>query len=101
MKRSKSQYGASCLVTVVVALMVVCVGSVCAEDHTRDQQDIVTFSIVAHDSTTGELGVAVASRFFAVGSMLPWAKAGVGAVATQSFATRLSVGADWSYSRKD
>jgi hypothetical protein len=45
-----------------------------------------TFSIVARDSVTGELGVAVASRFFAVGSVVPWAKAGVGAVATQSYA---------------
>ncbi|XOV94349.1 MAG: DUF1028 domain-containing protein [Bacteroidota bacterium] len=46
---------------------------------------IATFSIVARDSVTGELGVAVASRFFAVGSVVPWAKAGVGAVATQAF----------------
>jgi uncharacterized Ntn-hydrolase superfamily protein len=45
-----------------------------------------TFSIVARDSSTGELGVAVASRFFAVGTVVPWAKAGIGAVATQSFA---------------
>jgi len=44
-----------------------------------------TFSIVARDETTGELGVAVASRFFAVGHAVPWAKADVGAVATQSF----------------
>lgn len=47
---------------------------------------ISTFSIVARDSVTGELGVAVASRFFSVGSVVPWAKANVGAVATQSFA---------------
>lgn len=47
---------------------------------------VSTFSIVAVDTATGELGVAVASRFFAVGSVVPWAKAGVGAVATQSFA---------------
>jgi uncharacterized Ntn-hydrolase superfamily protein len=47
---------------------------------------IATFSIVAYDSATGELAVAVASRFFSVGSVVPWAKAGVGAVATQSFA---------------
>ncbi len=47
---------------------------------------IATFSIVARDSLTGELGVAVASRFFAVGSVVPWARADVGAVATQSFA---------------
>jgi len=49
-------------------------------------QNIATFSICAYDSDTGELGVAVASRFFAVGNVVPWAKAGVGAVATQSFA---------------
>jgi len=47
---------------------------------------ISTFSIVARDSVTGELGIAVASRFFSVGSVVPWAKADVGAVATQSFA---------------
>lgn len=47
---------------------------------------IATFSIVARDSVTGELGVAVASRFFAVGTVVPWARADVGAVATQSFA---------------
>jgi uncharacterized Ntn-hydrolase superfamily protein len=45
-----------------------------------------TFSIVAADPETGEVGVAVASRFLAVGAVVPWAKAGVGAVATQSFA---------------
>jgi uncharacterized Ntn-hydrolase superfamily protein len=45
-----------------------------------------TFSIVAADPESGEVGVAVASRFFAVGTVVPFAKAGVGAVATQSFA---------------
>lgn len=49
-------------------------------------EPISTFSIVARDSVTGELGIAVASRFFAVGSVVPWAIANVGAVATQSFA---------------
>ena len=43
-----------------------------------------TFSIVARDPGTGELGVAVASRFFSVGSVVPYARAGVGAVATQA-----------------
>jgi uncharacterized Ntn-hydrolase superfamily protein len=47
---------------------------------------VATFSIVARDPARGELGVAVASRFFAVGTVVPWARAGVGAVATQSFA---------------
>jgi uncharacterized Ntn-hydrolase superfamily protein len=45
-----------------------------------------TFSIVARDSVTGELGVAVQSHYFSVGPIVPWAEAGVGAVATQSLA---------------
>ena len=45
-----------------------------------------TFSIVGYDPETGDLGVAVASKFFAVGSVVPWARAGIGAVATQSYA---------------
>jgi len=45
-----------------------------------------TFSIVAVDPKTGELGVAVQSKFIAVGAVVPWAKAGVGAIATQSYA---------------
>jgi uncharacterized Ntn-hydrolase superfamily protein len=44
-----------------------------------------TFSIVARDPRTEELGVAVQSHYFSVGSDVPWAKAGVGAIATQSF----------------
>ena len=47
---------------------------------------VATFSIVAYDPETRELGIAVQSRFIAVGAVVPWAKAGVGAVATQSFA---------------
>ena len=43
-----------------------------------------TFSIVARDSVTGDMGVAVQSHWFSVGSVVPWARAGVGAVATQS-----------------
>jgi uncharacterized Ntn-hydrolase superfamily protein len=46
----------------------------------------MTFSIVALDEATGDLGVAVQSKFLAVGAVVPWARAGVGAVATQSFA---------------
>src|SRR5215203_396679 len=44
-----------------------------------------TFSIVARDPATGDLGVAVQSHWFSVGSLVTWAEAGVGAVATQSF----------------
>jgi uncharacterized Ntn-hydrolase superfamily protein len=46
----------------------------------------VTFSIVAFDPATGDLGIAVASKFPCVGAVCPWAKAGVGAVATQAWA---------------
>src|SRR5882672_10886504 len=45
---------------------------------------VPTFSIVAIDPQTGDLGVAVASRYFSVGSVVPWAMADVGAVATQA-----------------
>jgi uncharacterized Ntn-hydrolase superfamily protein len=47
---------------------------------------IATFSIVARDPSNGDLGVAVASKFLAVGSVVPWARAGAGAVATQALA---------------
>ena len=49
------------------------------------ERPVHTFSIVARDPATGELGVAVQSHWFNVGSIVPWAEAGVGAVATQSF----------------
>jgi uncharacterized Ntn-hydrolase superfamily protein len=45
---------------------------------------IHTFSIVARDTQTGQMGGAVQSHLFAVGALCPWAEAGVGAVATQS-----------------
>jgi len=45
---------------------------------------VATYSIVARDATTGEIGVAVQSHWFSVGAVVPWAEAGIGAVATQS-----------------
>ncbi|HSO30664.1 MAG TPA: DUF1028 domain-containing protein, partial [Candidatus Sulfomarinibacteraceae bacterium] len=45
----------------------------------------MTYSIAALDERTGELGVAVQTRWLAVGSMVPWVRPGVGAIATQSF----------------
>lgn len=47
-----------------------------------------TYSIVARDSVTGEMGVAVQSHWFSVGTAVSWAEAGVGAVATQSFVNK-------------
>jgi uncharacterized Ntn-hydrolase superfamily protein len=51
-------------------------------------QWVSTFSIIAFDPDTGQLGVGVQSRAFAAGAIVPWAKAGVGAVATQAAANR-------------
>jgi uncharacterized Ntn-hydrolase superfamily protein len=49
------------------------------------RRPVATYSIVARDSVTGEIGVAVQSHWFSVGAIVAWAEAGVGAVATQSF----------------
>ena len=49
------------------------------------RRPVHTYSIVARDPVTGELGVAVQSHWFSVGTTVTWAEAGVGAVATQSF----------------
>src|SRR6266702_7991601 len=46
--------------------------------------DVNTFSIVAYDPATGECGIAVASRYFSVGAVVPWAEAGTGCIATQA-----------------
>jgi uncharacterized Ntn-hydrolase superfamily protein len=56
-----------------------------SQTRARPLRPVHTFSIVARDPETGELGVAVQSHWFSVGSTVPWAEAGVGAVATQSF----------------
>jgi uncharacterized Ntn-hydrolase superfamily protein len=53
--------------------------------RTAPGRPVHTYSIVARDPATGELGVAVQSHWFSVGSIVSWAEAGIGAVATQSF----------------
>ena len=63
-----------------------CALSVLCVKTNATEPPIATFSIVGFDPKTGDLGVAVQSKFFSVGSVVPWAKAGVGAVATQSWA---------------
>jgi uncharacterized Ntn-hydrolase superfamily protein len=59
-----------------------------AQTHRTKEPLAHTFSIVARDSATGELGVAVQSHWFSVGTTVSWAEAGVGAVATQSFVNK-------------
>ncbi len=60
----------------------------CASTRNTPQHEpiVATYSIAAYDPETGDLGVAVQSKFFGVGTVVPWAKAGVGAVATQASA---------------
>jgi uncharacterized Ntn-hydrolase superfamily protein len=55
------------------------------EAPTMSRRPVHTFSIVARDPATGELGVAVQSHWFGVGPLVPWIESGVGAIATQSF----------------
>ncbi|MBX2990801.1 MAG: DUF1028 domain-containing protein [Bacteroidetes bacterium] len=68
--------------TAVLLLLVLAHVSHAQERHSRP---VHTYSIVARDTVTGEMGVAVQSHWFSVGSLVTWAEAGVGAVATQSF----------------
>ncbi len=67
----------------LVVLVLACAAPLPAQEVPR--RPVATYSIVARDSVTGEIGVAVQSHWFSVGSAVPWAEAGVGAVATQSF----------------
>jgi uncharacterized Ntn-hydrolase superfamily protein len=69
----------------VVSVALLVAASVAAPSPSVPLRPVATYSIVAHDPATGELGVAVQSHWFSVGSMVSWAEAGVGAVATQSF----------------
>jgi len=67
------------------ALLAVLLAALPASTSTSTLRPVATYSIVARDPATGELGVAVQSHWFSVGSVVSWAEAGVGAVATQSF----------------
>lgn len=67
------------------AMLLCIMGTERAHTAERDHSGIVaTYSIAAYDPHTKEWGVAVQSKFFGVGSVVPWAKAGVGAIATQA-----------------
>jgi len=75
----------------LVALVAVFGAALSAEERAGERsagpprRPVNTYSIVAQDPATGALGVAVQSHWFSVGSVVSWAEAGVGAVATQSF----------------
>ena len=61
----------------------------------------MTYSIVARDPDTGELGVAVQSHWFSVGSIVTWARPGVGAVATQANAESAEFANGFTYGGRD
>ena len=63
----------------------VCVVCILCASTLAQLRPVHTFSIVSRDPATGQIGVAVQSHWFAVGQIVSWAEAGVGAVATQSF----------------
>lgn len=67
----------ACIFAAVTALQ--------AQQPVRPLRPIHTYSVVARDAASGQLGVAVQSHWFSVGSIVSWAEPGVGAVATQSF----------------
>lgn len=71
----------SIIVSIVLSLLLSSPG-LCQK---LSSKPVSTYSIVARDPNTGEMGVAVQSHWFSVGSVVPWADAGVGDVATQSF----------------
>ena len=55
-----------------------------SSDELRRSRFVATYSIVARDAATGEMGVAVQSHYFAVGAVVPWLEPGVGAIASQA-----------------
>jgi uncharacterized Ntn-hydrolase superfamily protein len=86
MSRARSGHAGAALLLTATLLCATGISGAAAPPPHSGETTISTFSIVAVDSLQGEWGVAVASRFLAVGSVVPWAQAGVGAAATQALA---------------
>src|SRR5512136_1917680 len=74
--------GAMTLASLAIVALATVVTSAAPE---LPRRPVHTYSIVARDPATGQIGVAVQSHWFSVGATVPWAEPGVGAVATQSF----------------
>lgn len=70
---------------IVLFITIFTIQSLMAQVYKEDNPLVHTYSIVAYDTATGDFGVAVQSHWFSVGSIVTWAEAGVGAIATQSF----------------
>jgi len=70
---------------VVLCCCFFCFEGISQQLYSKKEPFAHTYSIVARDTVTGEMGVAVQSHWFSVGSLVTWGKAGIGVVATQSF----------------
>jgi len=86
MNKHVSPPGIRILLILITLLHLPLYGEKVTKKDTPKEPLVATFSIVGFDPVTGDLGVAVQSKFFGVGTVVPWAKADVGAVATQSYA---------------
>jgi hypothetical protein len=84
MSKSKKMILTSILISFVAMTPRVLTGST-AQRPAMPIRPAATYSIVAYDPASGQMGVAVQSHWFSVGSIVTWAEAGIGAVATQSF----------------
>jgi uncharacterized Ntn-hydrolase superfamily protein len=69
---------------VIAVVITACQPRTTDADRSSTEKIVATYSIVAFDPATGDLGVSVQSKFFGVGTVVPWAKSGVGAIATQA-----------------
>ena len=69
----------------IICTLIFCFEGFSQQVYSKKEPFAHTYSIVARDTITGEMGVAVQSHWFSVGSLVTWGKAGVGVVATQSF----------------
>jgi uncharacterized Ntn-hydrolase superfamily protein len=69
----------------VITLFIVCSKSNFTQNFYSENPLVSTYSIVARDPETGEMGVAVQSHWFSVGTIVTWGEAGIGVIATQSF----------------
>lgn len=87
MRKLKKQFFGFCLTPILLSSLMLNTAAEDAQSSKPSTQirPVTTYSIVAYDRETGQLGVAVQSHWFSVGSIVPWAESGVGAVATQSF----------------
>ena len=70
---------------IVIVTLIMSFKGISQQVYSKKEPFAHTYSIVARDTVTGEMGVAVQSHWFSVGSLVAWGKAGVGVVATQSF----------------